>query len=521
MPANINRATLDADCKYSKEQFSRKKRADSLQKHAIPSPVKRPTARTPAASSWYQSLSNSPYVAYGENPDVIARKDCLSKKEVEYYSTAEGIVDLNKRGIAMAVERRVALFFQQSMLCHKMPLTFLQGGHADEQYGSAPVLTLRTADGKYSVKHKREAAHSSTNPKIYAVAADGTKFTYFNGTSFIGSYKAQQNQTIGMHIDVNHVDSWIDGAGCLREKAIALLNRTTKGLSPIKATRLFIKCFIEVNKQNIQRLEGEEGVAEETKRRVSQSYIRHAKEILAASEDSKFFEQLTGGLIEAQDCDDDEMRSAILKKRFKLILLQESIECRIAKRIETARIKIEGQEKFFEHALLKIFAKDDDRMVVEKLLAKSASPFDEGFIPDGKTTPQASYKTFLTNVNKFTQKNSAVLATLVEEMKKDFRKLNAAEYTFRSVLFWQMRKMVKNWTAEEFCKKYKKETGRSISNSWVSRIEELAHSKTHKVDYKTPLNQRRKYVTEVEAKDFAKIFGVSQRVFLPCLITSR
>lgn len=165
-----NRADYDESCKPYKEQFSRKTQADNMQQNACASPSKRKITK-PLVAQWFQSLSFTPYVAYGEDPDVLARKSKLSKQEVKYYSTPAGVLDLNKSGIEMAVERQFALFFEQSMLCHKMPLEFLRGGEADEQYGSAPALILKTEDGKHSITHKRQAAHSSTLPKILAKTA--------------------------------------------------------------------------------------------------------------------------------------------------------------------------------------------------------------------------------------------------------------------------------------------------------------------------------------------------------------
>lgn len=512
----FNRPVYDTDCKPYKEQFSRKTQAEDMKNNASASPSKRKTTIA-SASAWLQSLSFTPYVAYGEDADVIARKSNLTEKEVKYYSTAEGVVDLNKSGIAMAVERRFALFFEQSMLCHKMPLEFLRGGEADEQYGSAPTLVLKTKDGKHSITHKRQAAHSSTLPKILAKTADGTIFNFLNGRA-----KKEHNQTIGMHEEVNHVDSWIDGTGGLRDRSITLLNDTAKGLTPTKASQLFLETFIEVNKENSRRLKGVQGFKAETKRLVSKAYIMHAREILEASKAPDFFDQLTGGLIEVSGDDEEQMRTMVLKKRYQLITLQETIEGRIDKRIQEAKKKVVGQEKFLEHALLKSFAEADDRKVLEKLLDKSVVPLETGYLLDGKVVDSKAYKSFLTSVNNFAEKNKAILSRLERDMRSDFRELSAAEFSYRSGLFWSMRKKVKNWTQKKFCELYEETTSKSISPSWVSRIEDLAHIKKRKPeDYKTPINQRRKYVTLTEAKDCAKVFGVSNGVFLPCLITSR
>ncbi|MFV0339239.1 MAG: hypothetical protein ACK5MA_01215 [Parachlamydiaceae bacterium] len=468
-------------------------------------------------NSWLQSLSASPYVAYGENADVLSRKNALSCAEVALYSTPRGIVDLNLPGIEMAVDRRVALFFQQAVLCYKMPFTFSHKG-ADEQFGSAPKLILKTEDGKHQVVHNRQAAHSSTLPTLVATAKDGTKITYLKS----GNSEAQHNQTIGMHIEVNHVDSWIDGDDRLRDKAVGLLNRTAKGLSPIQATQLFIEDFILENKQNSRRLKGFRDEKYQTQRLISKEYKKFAREILAQAQETSFFDQLSGGEVVVQGGDEEVIRSAVFKKRYHLILEQETVESRIAKRILEAKEGAVGQKSLLEQALLKSFTNDEDRQVLEKLFVKTAEFYEPGCVVDKKVVPPAAYKAFLTKVTNFSNANKALLNTLQRDLRAEFRELSAAEFSYRSALFWTFRKKVKGWTQKEFCALYHEGIGKEISPSWVSRIENLSRvSRRNPEAYKTPLNQRRKYVTLKEAQNCAEIFGVNYGVFLPALITSR
>lgn len=159
---------LNEHCRPYPEQFSTTYKDSSIKESAFSIPKGRKVEKCNRNSPWKQDGSRCPVIDYGEAPRVIESLGQLSKEKSEFYSTPPGIVQLNKKGISLAVERRIALFFQQAILCYKMSsFTFSIGG-ADGQIGSSPALKLK---GKV---HKREAAHSSTIPSLIAYANDGS-----------------------------------------------------------------------------------------------------------------------------------------------------------------------------------------------------------------------------------------------------------------------------------------------------------------------------------------------------------
>jgi len=69
--------------------------------------------------------------------------------------------------------------------------------------------------------------------------------------------------------------------------------------------------------------------------------------------------------------------------------------------------------------------------------------------------------------------------------------------------------------------RYCSPTGYKVSQSWVSRMEQLSRVNVKGPnDYNTPINQRRRYATVEDARRCSDTFGVDAGIFLPCLFTS-
>ncbi|WP_075883096.1 hypothetical protein [Candidatus Protochlamydia sp. W-9] len=458
----------------------------------------------------------------GEIGEVLNRKEALSVKEKNLYSTGPGIVQLNKKGISLAIDRRAALFFQQIISCYKMSDFIFSARGADDQIGSSPKLKFSSKKGK-SIIHKREAAHSSTIPTLIAHAKDGSTpsgFVYLKG----GSCYDQHNATVGMHECVNGADELIDGNGQdkkLRETAVKILNLVAGGLDPMLAMRQFFEAFESQIAETMKTLD-----ADDFRKHVLEKYQQKIVKIKTAAKHKEFYDRLLGVIIDSNDNRERKIREVTYKKRCEVILLQDVVESRIGKRIDEVRKNFEVRErKFLEYALLKEFSNTDQRQILEKLFGKTAAIFEEEFKKNNDGTQRiqgknlSDLKRFHISVDKLKVKYKVQIQSLTRSLRADFRELSCAEMSYRSSLFKDLRKRVNNWTQVKFCEEYHKKIGHTISQAWVSRREQLSRLNL-KIQYKTSLSQRRHLITLGEAINCAKTFNVEAGLFLPGLITS-
>ena len=126
-----------------------------------------------------------------------------------------------------------------------------------------------------------------------------------------------------------------------------------------------------------------------------------------------------------------------------------------------------------------------------------------------------TYKTRIANVKK---NNITLITNLARDLRIEFRKLSASEFSLRAQVFKDLRG-AKNWRQIDFCTEYYKTTGATVSQAWVSRMEQLSRLPQQRA-YKSPIDQRRRYVSSTEAINCAKTFKVDPGLFLPCLYTS-
>lgn len=500
------------ECQPYPQVFSIEKSEDSMIANRF-SVVKRDHAKKCDGSKWLQKGSECSYINFGEDSAII-ENNALTNDQVDFYSTPNGKVDLNKKGISLALEKRIALFFEQAILCYGMSgFTFSARG-ADDQIGSSSKLNLSSPDRR--IVHKREAAHSSTIPTLIAHAKDGSTpdgFVYLKGTN---SYY-QHNATIGMNEAVNGADELIDGKGNddkLRQKAVNILNRLADRvdeLDPVKATKEFIDDLDAQVLLETENLKTKENGTEDTRRLVLERYHHKIEKIRPKIQENNFYDSLLGVIVPS---DQNPLRDAVYKKRYDVIRLQEVVENRIAKKINDLKVQMNVREKnFVEYMLLKDFSEQSDRKILEKLLSKTASIFDVDY-PINST----SFKSFRTRVENLKVKYKNQLDNLMRDLRADFRELSCAEFSYRASLFRDLRCKVKHWTQRDFCSNYEKTTGYKVSQAWVSRMEQL--SRIPKAVYKTPINQRRRCVSLDDAIRCAQTFGVDPGLFLPSLFTS-
>ena len=101
-----------------------------------------PTSRSQTKYSrrHVQEINRSPSIAYGERgshlqfkQETNPLKDQVRPVLIKCEHSDESIVDLNQDAIELAITQRVALFFQQSILCYKM------GSHFTFSIASSPL----------------------------------------------------------------------------------------------------------------------------------------------------------------------------------------------------------------------------------------------------------------------------------------------------------------------------------------------------------------------------------------------
>jgi len=503
-------SVLDQNCKNYSQQFSHHENGTAMKQYAFPVVQGRTVEKCHGASEWLQKGNRCSFVHEGELSGVMAAKAQLTAPQVAYYSTSEGTVALSVDGISLALDKRVALFFQQAVLCYKMSDFVFSTGGADAQIGTSPAIKLGSAP---SVTLKREAAHSSTIPTLIAHARDGSTpngLVYLKGG---GSYH-DHNATVGMPECVNGADELIDGNGKdgkLRDTAIKILNLVAQGLDPVQATKDFCKAFEKQVHDTAQPLP-----AQESRRLVLGLYEQQITEIKQGmAHNPLFFDQLLGVIVHSSHPQEEKLRKAVYQKRYDMIRFQQVVESRIAKRIEAMKAQMSTNDKsFLEYMLLKAFSETQESKIIEKLLGKTAAYFE-------KENPSTPLKTFKTRVENLLAKYHTPLNNLMRYLRADFRELSCAEFTYRAGIFRNLRVEVNNWFQKDFQRECLEKTGTKVSRSWVGRMEELARIPTKSADqYKTPINQRRKYVTLANAELAATTFDVPVGIFLPCLFTS-
>ena len=510
-------------------QFATTAHAEAMKAHAMaPHQGRSSPEKCEGASSWLQKGSRCSVVYNGEDPKVLGRNQhevtfddkltCtvlseIKKEEIDFFKTPKGVVHLNRKGIALAVEKRVALFFQQAILCHGMSNFVFSCRNANDQIGKASSLTLYGEDGS-QVTFKREAAHSSTIPSLIAHAKDGSTpdgIVYLKG----GTAYSQHQATIAMHEGVNGADELIDGKGAdgrLRQVAVGLLNQVADGLSPMRATEIFLRAFKESCQKeasNLPRID--------VRKKVLERYIRKIEKIETSSmTNPAFYNQLLGVVINPNDPREIRLREVIYQKRFDIIRLQEVVESRIGKRIEDLKREVGKRNGYLiEHILLKTFAQDEQLTVIERLFGKTAV-----FVEKNTRNEEKRLRNFQTKVQNLQTKFHREISVLQRDLRNDFRELSSAEFTYRSGVFKSLRTQVNNWYQHEFCDAHLKTTGKSVSVPWVSRMEQLSRLPTKAV-YATPVAQRRRYITIEDGIDCARTFGVDAGVFFAGLFTSK
>lgn len=454
---------------------------------------------------------------------------------------------------------RVALFFQQTVMCYQTPFHF-KIAHTEGQYFTAPTLKIKKEDGKSS-SISYQAAHSSTIPGLIAclrseftdapadeaeddsddnasVATEPEEpryFVFLKGSQM----EAMDNSTVGLPDFVNKMDTLIDGKSKgkqgLRPETIKLINKVALGrLTPNDATRE----FLERLKVQIEERPKQSKTMNNQKRAVLAIYLERLTEMLElakVSDDAKtqhpFFDPLLDVNVDQEGEDDiPKIREIVFKEKFKIIresqLLDSQIHLDIEKKLEN---KKHENKHFVRQCLLYSFKNDPFfRQALEKLFVIS--------VPDMERN-----RALIQSLKAEYEKDITFYQNLARTIRKRVHNYQKLEQCFQAVLIKRFREELRGITqptlSSRLCqvinekiedeKEKDDPDTRTIaryknlptSKSTISRLE---NSRMHVIEgFVTPTSQRFKALDLTMAEVIADALQVQKGHFYASLFASK
>lgn len=445
---------------------------------------------------------------------VFAEKGKVpSEQDIIYYKDRKHVIQDKKSWIEDHVDRRIQLFYQQAILCYNTPFIFEAEG-AEDQIGQGSNLI------SHGVRlHQTQAAHSSTLPCLYAYPKDENggkitdkKFVFLKHSHFY----LQQNATVELPIEVNQVDTKLDGKTDeekLRGAALKILNDTAEGkVNPTVATKSFFTVF----KNRLNKMIEANG-AENPDSIVLNIYLERLKAVETNLQDkSEIFDQILGVVIPENA---NNLRDLVYKRRYQWIQQSQFIESQIAKKIFQSQRRMSGNRTTstknvdyrLRYILLKNTTNEAQRKFLERLFCCT---FEQ--IQKHKATNQDRLRSgVVEKIEAFERKNVGEIETLMEVLKEFMCELKKMETAYHADLFKGLRKEYKGWTQKNFVREFKSHFSKeAMSPAMVSRLEQPSRVDPIKEAYKTPQNQRRKVMTLEKVQHIAMAFGVDAGVFL-------
>lgn len=490
---------MGCDCDILSREFI----ADSMARFSFPETAKK------RATENFEKHDREPERGAGEFSSFV-RDTKKGTLPASVHRNVDQLLVAYQDEMDQSIERRVALLFQQTMLCYQMPFHFKDGA-AQDQYG-------RGCQAPY----KYAAAHPSTLPCLLAtLRADkkAAKLTdqavpYFTYLKYSSAYQAH-NSTIEVPEIINKADSALDfqvgeKAATLRGKSIKIINRCAKGeFEPREATRQFVAEMESCLCNLIETLgEGDARV------KVLRCYLSCVQEIsIKLHSGNQIFDHLIGIKIDPDDVDGDLIREIVIKPRYDILTAAQAIESRIAKRIfDFIRLSPAKETAVKCQFALIRRASDQEKVILRRLFSKSTA-----YLEAPISTQQQLYAR---DVASYEAQNKIKLNNLMRDIRADTFELHRIEQSFRSAILKGLRVNLRDMTQNQFAEMFKiLYPGEPMSQSMVSRLEQRV-SAVQKAVYQTPLNQRRKDVSIENAIKYAATLRVDPGVFMPGLFTS-
>ena len=125
---------------------------------------------------------------------------------------------------------------------------------------------------------------------------------------------------------------------------------------------------------------------------------------------------------------------------------------------------------------------------------------------------------YINKCKDFEKKHETKIKNLIKAINKLFQKIELHEFKYRSHLFKDLRTKFKYWTQVEFVEKFKEIYPNSfMSQAMVSRLEYFTRISYGENFYKTPIDQRRKFLELRKAKEISDIFDINAGLFISSL----
>ncbi len=358
------------------------------------------------------------------------------------------------------IEGRVNAFFQQAIALYGTKLRVESEG-ASDQGASAPCFYLKTTLHPQE-KIVRQAAHSSTNPRLIAYIPgqpEGRVFLY--GTDY---YK-MQNATRSLPRWVNDADREIDEKTAyskLRQKSTALLNRVSQEeTTPHEALVEFVDLALEEVDAAKTRLQNANKDPEV--RQVLLLYHHYLSKYKDSFEfDYTLIDQLLGITIE-----DEDYREQILKTHYTLVRNAQLKQARLAQKVDAIRKDIldsfSRKPPQFEAAFLTLAIESGQTSADKKQLSKFFSFSPTNF------TAQLSQKsiTLLSQTKTKLAPHAAKIKKLTKELLEKMKTFYAEELRERGEILRDFR-LAEGLTQTRLAAKVRK---KGLSRTTLSSIE--------------------------------------------------
>ena len=453
-----------------------------------------------------------------------------AKKFVELSSTLNEIESYQEL-IQHHVALRVALFFQQAIVCYNTPFHF-EIAETEGQIFTAP--TLKIASGKNTKQTAFQAAHSSTIPSLKACLRNEHEVFQHDASkppryfSFLKASHLENldNSTVALPADVNRIDTLIDGkankAG-LRQPTIDLINQLAqKKIDPIEATRQFINHF---STQLTERPRASKSW-NASKQKVIEIYQEQLAEIHSLASvpiDTQghhpFFDSLINvnvGLEKAQDA--AHIRQIVYQRKFEIIRESMLTESRVQESInEVLAPQLNPETKHLAKLAILYSVRTDNnlRKTLEKLFCISVEAIQRDRVLcanlsliyfNGKVAIDNSLRDIRLILRNFRKLENSFQAMLLREFRTTLRHLKQKQLAH--LIQTEIHNQIDQELVKENPNFVEIQTLSKLPSS-AATISRLENSRIHIIaDFKTPEAQRRKVLTLQQAQIIAKVLNV-------------
>jgi len=503
----------------------------------------RPFNENPAAQQALNCISIRDFV----RTDLLER-DGVKSNTKKFFLVEDKDFDLLSDPVSLAesyddmiqhhVATRVALFFQQAVVCYDTPFRY-KIGDTEGQFFTAKKLNVKKKSGSELVI-SYQAAHSSTIPSLNACLRNGyerirkegkkPKYSAFLKDSHL---EVLNNSTVGLPTFVNQIDTLIDGKtkkdNLLRSNTICLINKLAEGkISPCEATREFLTCFLTQLEKAPSRLKKKSP----SKLKTIEIYKKKVVEMIdlatrsnVGEEENAFFDSLLStNFSRAKRKDLPLVRALFYKRKFEVIRESECTETTIQNIISNRFPKVTTPAAKHEIKRCLIYQTKNDPDLSKTLQILFAISIE---------SIEKDVKSPLNLTQKYKSDSKKYNNTLrdIRLVVRNYRKL---ENGFQAMLLRDFRVKLRNLNQKELSekidnlinKKIKKELAKRkpnhskimelrITPRSASTISRLENSRIHITkQFATPENQRRKDFTLSQLKIVCEALKVDYNYFI-------